>query len=241
MVEKSKPTPEDLQEMGRSLRAARKARGWNLRDAAQILQMSYGYLSQLERGLRVPRISTLVNLANRYHHDPAPWIRLAHPEVEVFISETKEAPRAEEWRAPGRLYRNAINDPLLKWPHALTDPDVKVSEEAKTYIARLYAAMWDLNLTPDRVEEIFPIAINDRDVDPDGWLANSSDVDYAVKRAVVEMYIKYVHERERVAARDEYGFPFAEDLRAATRKRARQRKNAHKDGRSDDVGEVEDE
>lgn len=51
------------QGLGREVRAARKARGWTLAELSAAVDLDKGYLSKVERGLKAPSVSTVLNLA----------------------------------------------------------------------------------------------------------------------------------------------------------------------------------
>lgn len=51
------------QGLAREVRAARKARGWTLAELSSAVNLDKGYLSKVERGLKAPSVSTVLNLA----------------------------------------------------------------------------------------------------------------------------------------------------------------------------------
>lgn len=61
------PTEEGgLAALGQRLREARVARSMGLREVARALDISPGYLSELEHGGRTPSLDTLQRLAEQY-------------------------------------------------------------------------------------------------------------------------------------------------------------------------------
>lgn len=54
---------DGTQGLAREVRAARKARGWTLADLSAAVALDKGYLSKIERGLKAPSVSTVLNLA----------------------------------------------------------------------------------------------------------------------------------------------------------------------------------
>ncbi|GJD50585.1 hypothetical protein OPKNFCMD_3328 [Methylobacterium crusticola] len=49
--------------LAREVKAARKARGWTLAELSAAVRLDKGYLSKVERGLKVPSVATVLNLA----------------------------------------------------------------------------------------------------------------------------------------------------------------------------------
>lgn len=49
--------------LGRAVRAARKTRGWTLADLSEAAGLDTGFLSKVERGLKAPSVSTVLNLS----------------------------------------------------------------------------------------------------------------------------------------------------------------------------------
>ena len=52
-------------QFGKTLRKYRKERGMTLEEMAEKLEISAVYLSELERGNKMPKLSTFVDIANR--------------------------------------------------------------------------------------------------------------------------------------------------------------------------------
>lgn len=49
--------------LAREVKAARKALGWTLAELSAAVKLDKGYLSKIERGLKAPSVSTVLNLA----------------------------------------------------------------------------------------------------------------------------------------------------------------------------------
>lgn len=54
---------DGLQALAREVRAARKQRGWTLAELSAATALDKGYLSKVERGLKAPSLSSVLNLA----------------------------------------------------------------------------------------------------------------------------------------------------------------------------------
>ena len=57
----------DLRAIGARIKAARERAGMTQEDLAAELEMSPTHISVLERGLKAPKLETLVNIANALH------------------------------------------------------------------------------------------------------------------------------------------------------------------------------
>lgn len=57
----------DLRAIGARIKAARERAGMTQEDLAADLEMSPTHISVLERGLKAPKLETLVNIANALH------------------------------------------------------------------------------------------------------------------------------------------------------------------------------
>ena len=57
----------DLRAIGARIKAARERAGLTQEDLAAELEMSPTHISVLERGLKAPKLETLVNIANALH------------------------------------------------------------------------------------------------------------------------------------------------------------------------------
>lgn len=57
----------DLRAIGARIKAARERAGITQEDLAAELEMSPTHISVLERGLKAPKLETLVNIANALH------------------------------------------------------------------------------------------------------------------------------------------------------------------------------
>ncbi|WP_375458929.1 helix-turn-helix domain-containing protein [uncultured Enterovirga sp.] len=90
------------QGLAREIRAARKARGWTLSDLSAAVKLDKGYLSKVERGLKAPSVSTLLNLARALDVPVAQLFGAEVDESAIHVSrgETRRAPadRADGYR-----------------------------------------------------------------------------------------------------------------------------------------------
>jgi len=73
------------------LKQIRKSKGLTLRQVEKISGISNSYLSQLERGLRIPSIDTLIRLAKAYEMDITELILSYResPDIDLFSSVKK--------------------------------------------------------------------------------------------------------------------------------------------------------
>lgn len=82
------------QTLAREVRAARKARGWTLAELATAVGLDKGYLSRIERGLKAPSVSTVLNLARVLDAPVAQLFGEAVDDAAIHISraESRETP-----------------------------------------------------------------------------------------------------------------------------------------------------
>lgn len=80
--------------LAREVKAARKARGWTLAELSAAVNLDKGYLSKVERGLKAPSVSTVLNLARALN------VPVAQLFGEAINSSTIHISRAEEREAP---------------------------------------------------------------------------------------------------------------------------------------------
>jgi transcriptional regulator with XRE-family HTH domain len=71
------PAPSNGADLGARLRARRKALGLTLRAVAERAGLSAGFISQIERGIAAPSLSSLASVARVLGADPGEF--LAHP------------------------------------------------------------------------------------------------------------------------------------------------------------------
>ena len=190
---------EQLREMGRLIRAARKARGHSLRSVASGRGVSAGYLSLIERGHRVPSISLLAALGTWYQTDPTPWIRLAHPEKRLTSVRMEGLSPTPEPRPLAWSYENAINDPTFSYTREIQKIGVNVPVFGQEFIGELYEAIWELDLQPKNVDALFEEATQDPDFQHGGSARSGPPLAFEAKRAIAELYLYYRRKKERNA------------------------------------------
>lgn len=85
---------DGLQALAREVRAARKARGWTLAELSAAVGLDKGYLSRIERGLKAPSVSTVLNLARVLDAPVAQLFGEAVDDAAIHISraETRATP-----------------------------------------------------------------------------------------------------------------------------------------------------
>src|SRR5215212_7531284 len=72
----AKSTHPDAARFGKIIRDLRVQKGWNLQEFARQSHMTANYLSLLERGLNLPSITAVINLALVFGVDPGEMVRL---------------------------------------------------------------------------------------------------------------------------------------------------------------------
>jgi len=72
---RSKTTNHDAVRFGQILKDLRLQRGWNLQQFARESHMTATYLGLLERGLNLPSLTAVINLAFVLGVDPAELVR----------------------------------------------------------------------------------------------------------------------------------------------------------------------
>ena len=75
-----------IQGLAREVRAARKAKGWTLSELSANVNLDKGYLSKIERGLKAPSVSTVLNLARALDVPVAQLFGEALDESAIHIS-----------------------------------------------------------------------------------------------------------------------------------------------------------
>ena len=97
------PPPPPPQLFAREVRAARKARGWTLAELSTAVGLDKGYLSKVERGLKAPSVSTVLNLARVLEAPVAQLFGEAVDDAAIHVSrvETRAVPADRHGRCPG--------------------------------------------------------------------------------------------------------------------------------------------
>ncbi|WP_298955054.1 XRE family transcriptional regulator [uncultured Methylobacterium sp.] len=83
------------------VRAARRARGWTLADLAAAVKLDKGYLSRVERGLKVPSVSTVLNLARALGVPVAQLFGKAVDAAAIHVSRARDRAAPTDPAAPG--------------------------------------------------------------------------------------------------------------------------------------------
>ena len=77
----------DLCAIGSRIKAAREKAGMTQEDLAAALEMSPTHISVIERGVKAPKLETLVNIANvlKTFGDILLLLKLLHPDIRLYI------------------------------------------------------------------------------------------------------------------------------------------------------------
>ena len=115
-------------ELGPLLRRLRGAR--SLREVRRLTGISNSYLSQIERGDRVPGPALLRRLAALYNVDVHVLIQRAG-----FLDNDGDVPPVDESLEVDRAFRYVLADPMFRFGTRLDGP---LSLEAKRFIVEMY-------------------------------------------------------------------------------------------------------